>query len=94
MMRLNIFLIIFFISQFLILQKSFHAELESLLLNPVEPPKHLRDQVPEELKYQLCGDAFVMALVYQGAWNGWYKNEYAGRNEKVPAMVICIGKEV
>ncbi len=74
--------------------KSFHAELESLLVNPVEPPKHLRDQVPETLKYQLCGDAFVMALVYQGAWNGWYKNEYAGRNEKVPAMVICVGKQV
>ena len=74
--------------------KSFHAELESLLVNPVEAPKHLRNQVPETLKYQLCGDAFVMALVYQGAWNGWYKNEYAGRNEKVPAMVICIGKKV
>ena len=73
--------------------KSFHDELESLLVNPVEPPKHLRDQVPEELKYQLCGDAFVMALVYQGAWNGWYKNEYARKNEKVPAMVICLGKD-
>ena len=74
--------------------KNFHAELESLLVNPVEPPKHLCDQVPEALKYQLCGDTFVMALVYQGAWNGWYKNEYARRNEKVPAMVICVGKEV
>lgn len=73
--------------------KSFHDELESLLVNPVEPPKHLRDQVPEELKYQLCGDAFVMALVYQGAWNGWYINEYARKNEKVPAMVICVGKD-
>ena len=73
--------------------KSFHAELESLLVNPVEPPKHLRNQVPETLKYLLCGDAFVMALVYQGAWNGWYKNEYAKKNEKVPAMIICIGKE-
>lgn len=73
--------------------KNFHAELESLLVNPVEPPKHLCDQVPEELKYQLCGDAFVMALVYQGAWNGWYKNEYTSKNEKVPAMMICLGKE-
>ena len=34
-----------------------------------------------------------MALVYQGAWNGWYINEYASRNEKVPAMVICLGKD-
>lgn len=74
--------------------KSFHAELESLLVNAVELPKHLRDQVPEALKYQLCGDAFVMALVYQGAWNGWYKDEYASKNEKVPAMIICLGKEV
>lgn len=73
--------------------KSFHTELDSLLVNPIEAPKHLHDQVPETLKYQLCGDAFVMALVYQGAWNGWYKNEYARKNEKVPAMIICIGKD-
>ena len=74
--------------------KSFHTELESLLVNPVEVPKHLRGQVPEALKYQICRDAFVMALFYQGSWNGWYKNEYAGKNENVPAIVICLGKKV
>lgn len=73
--------------------KAAKAEPDFREVNPVEPPKHLRDQVPEELKYQLCGDAFVMALVYQGTWNGWYKNEYARKNEKVPAMVICLGKD-
>ena len=73
--------------------KSFHSELEELFVNPVEPPKHLKNVVPEFLKYQLCADAFVMALVYQGAWNRWYKNEFASNNEPVPAMIIYLGKE-
>ena len=74
--------------------RQFHSELEELLVNPVEPPKHLKDKVPKTLKYQNCGDAFVMALVYQGAWNGWYKNEFARKNENVPAMIICLGKKL
>ena len=74
--------------------KQFHSELEELLVNPAEAPKHLKDKVPESLKYQLCGDAFVMALVYQGAWNGWYKNEFARKNESVPAFIICLGKKL
>ena len=73
--------------------RKFHSELEELFVNPVEPPKHLKEMVPDFLKYQLCADAFVMALVYQGAWNRWYKNEFASNNEPVPAMIICLGKE-
>ena len=72
----------------------FHSELEEILVNPIDVPKHLKDKVPETLKYQLCGDAFVMALVYQGAWNHWYKNDFANKNESVPAMIICLGKEL
>ncbi len=75
-------------------EKQFHSELEELIINPVEPPKHLKDKVPESLKYQLCGDAFVIALVYQGAWNGWYKNEFVRQNESVPALIICLGKKL
>ncbi len=74
--------------------KQFHDELKELLVNPVEPPKHLNGLVPETLKYQQCGDAFVMSLVYQGAWNGWYKNEFVRKNESVPAMIICLGKKM
>ena len=74
--------------------QKFNSELEELFVNPVEPPKHLKDLVPEFLKYQLCADAFVMALVYQGAWNRWYKNEFASNNEPVPAMIIYLGKEL
>ncbi|MCR4734021.1 MAG: hypothetical protein K5829_03320, partial [Treponema sp.] len=74
--------------------EKFHSELEELMVNPVEVPKHLKNLVPEGLKYQQCGDAFVMALLYQGAWNGWYKNDYARKNEPVPALVICLGKEL
>ena len=74
--------------------QKFNSELEELFVNPVEPPKHLKDVVPEFLKYQLCADAFVMALVYQGAWNRWYKNELASNNEPVPAMIIYLGKEL
>ena len=73
--------------------RKFHSELEELFVNRVEPPKHLKKMVPDFLKYQLCADAFVMALVYQGAWNRWYKNEFASNNEPVPAMIICLGKE-
>ena len=74
--------------------KQFNSELEELMVNPVEIPKHLKDKVPETLKYQQCGDAFVMAMIYQGAWNGWYKNEFVCQNESVPAMIICLGKKV
>ena len=69
--------------------KQFHDELKELLVNPVEPPKHLKGLVPEILKYQQCGDAFVMSLVYQGAWNGFVR-----KNESVPAMIICLGKKM
>ena len=72
----------------------FRSELEEILVNPIDVPKHLKDKVPETLKYQLCGDAFVMALVYQGTWNRWYRNEFASNNEPVPAMIICLGKEL
>ena len=44
--------------------------------------------IPDCMKYQHCGDAFVIALLYQGAWNRWYKNEFASNNEPVPAMII------
>ena len=74
--------------------QKFNSELEELFVNPVEPPKHLKNVVPEFLKQQLCADAFVMALVYQGAWNRWYKNEFASNNEPVPAMIIYLGKEL
>ena len=50
--------------------------------------------IPDCMKYQHCGDAFVMALLYQGGWNHWYKNEFASNNEPVPAMIICLGKEL
>lgn len=73
--------------------KTFHSELEELLVNPVKVPAHLKGSVPSFLRYQLCADAFVMALVFQDAWNGWYKNELAAKNEQVPAMIICLGKE-
>lgn len=64
------------------------------MVNPVEIQKHLKDKVPETLKYQQCGDAFVMAMIYQGAWNGWYKNEFVKNNEPVPALIICLGKKM
>lgn len=70
---------------------AFERELGELFVNPVVPPKHLRELVPEELRYQLCGDAFVMAMVYQGAWNGYYKSPYGIGKEPVPAMVILLG---
>lgn len=74
--------------------KKFHSELEELFVKPVEVPNHLKKLIPDYMKYQQCADAFVMALVYQGAWNRWYKNEFASNNEPVPAMIICLGKEL
>lgn len=71
--------------------ETFHSELEELLVNPVEPPKHLKEMVPESLKYQLCADAFVMSLVYTACWNGYYKSRYKIGGEWVPAMIICPG---
>lgn len=74
---------------------TFKAELEELFINPVEPPKHLKDAVPDELKYQLCGnEAFVMALVYKACWEGYYKSRYKIGGEWVPAMIIMPGKKL
>jgi len=75
-------------------EAKFHTELGELFVNPVEPPKHLKEAIPESLKYQLCADAFVMALVYQGAWNGYYKCEYPIGKDWVPACVITLGKKL
>ncbi len=74
--------------------KKFHSELEELFVNPVSLPKHLNGKVPEYMRYQLCADAYVMALVYQGAWNGWYKAKYPIGHEWVPAMIIVLGKKM
>ena len=72
----------------------FKNELCELFVDPVKPPKHLSELVPEELKYQLCGDAFVMALIYQGAWNGYYNCLYPIGKEWVPGMVILLGNRL
>ena len=74
-------------------KNAYDSELEELFVKPVEVPNHLKKLIPDYMKYQQCADAFVMALVYQGAWNRWYKNEFASNNEPVPAMIICLGKE-
>ena len=66
----------------------FKSELEELYINPIKPPKHLTKKIPERIKYHLCADAFVMALIYQGAWNGYYKSHFPIGKEKVPAIVI------
>ncbi|MBE6352362.1 MAG: hypothetical protein E7060_05410 [Treponema bryantii] len=66
----------------------FKSELEELYINPIKPPKHLTKKIPEKIKYNLCADAFVMALIYQGAWNGYYKSHFPIGKEKVPAIVI------
>ena len=62
--------------------------MEELYINPIKPPKHLTKKIPERIKYQLCGDACVMALIYQGAWNGYYKSHFPIGKENVPAIVI------
>lgn len=72
----------------------FKNELCELFVDPVKPPKHLSELVPEELMYQLCGDAFVMALIYQGAWNGYYNCLYPIGKERVPGMVILLGNRL
>ena len=66
----------------------FKSELEELYINPIKPPKHLTKKIPERIKYHLCADAFVMALIYQGAWNGYYKSHFPIGKENVPAIVI------